>query len=90
MDRSSIEHDLAIYNPVIVMAPGAQQLEIAELVDHSGPEARRSGRFVHLKTTLVDAMQLLALLKEAQRRLGLPDYPDSATMIPVPPAKDRN
>ena len=40
MDRLDIEHDLAIYHPVIVMEPGAQQLEIhAELVDHSGPEA---------------------------------------------------
>ena len=85
------EIDISGYAPNLVVNRARTQILIdCEMVEHTAEGPRRSGKRIHLGLTIDDAMRLLALLKDAQRRLELPDYPLSPTMTEVPRAKDRN
>lgn len=90
-DQFKLDHDLAGCDPHVLMTPGGSHVEIrAQLVDHSGPQPQRTGRFVHLSVSTADAMRLLALLKDVQKQRALPDFDQPTEMILTPPAKDRN
>lgn len=87
----TFEYDLVIVEPGVSMdGPGASQLAIsAEVIDHQGSVARRSGKNIRLGMKVADAMRLLALLKAVQQQFGLAEAPP-VQVIRVPPAKDRN
>jgi len=83
-----IEYDLLIVKPDI--AGNEKQIVIlGELVKYD-PVGRPSGKYIRLGMTVADAMRLLALLKDVQKQLGLPDELPHVQSMQVPPRTDRN
>jgi hypothetical protein len=93
LEEETMKADLEIYalDPnVIVMSDQQSQLIIrCEMVDQLPAGPKRNGKYVHLTMTMGQAMRLLSMLQGVQHQYGLASEPP-ATIIPVPPTKDRN
>jgi hypothetical protein len=84
-----VEIDVTGYRPNLSVSRDRKLFVIeCELVNHLPEGPQQSGKCIHLGLTVDDAMRLLSLLQEAQRKLNL--LAPQATMTVVPPAKDRN
>jgi hypothetical protein len=75
---------------LIVFVERAHIIICCEQIEQTGRGPKPNGKHVHLGMTAADAMLLLAQLKEAQARLGLPDNSALIREIPISPAKFRN
>ena len=83
--------DLSGVNPTLTLFPSRQLVIIGcRMVEHLADGPRVSEKTIRLGMTMADAMQLLALLSDAQQRLGIEGPGDAPTVIEVPPAKGRN
>lgn len=75
---------------IIVPTPPTMVILRCEIPENLPGDLQQNGKYVHLRLTTGDAMHLLQILKNVQKELGLPDAPGHATVIHIPPAKDRN
>jgi hypothetical protein len=85
------DHYFFVADPQALATTGEPNptLRFRILEDQGGGRWARTEKYIHLELSTNFAMQLLGGLMGLQKHFGLPD-PTAATMIHVPPAKDRH
>ncbi len=89
MNKPELEVYIGDFAPIFNLEKTALMLR-SQLVDHTPHGPQLSGKYIHLTMSTELAMQLLAVLQEAQKTLGLARHLDQVEVIAVPPAKDRS